>query len=242
MKHLAAALLATCALAVSASALACDRAAYDKRYVKIDARRLPADMTKAAARIDVAVAEAVEPIDVDAFLTQAWAAELARAGPAEAERIARVRKFEEQSFRLPSFGRIRFRVEETLKGQPAAGFTLMGRFGFEGSPFAARRDEFESALEQGFPRGDYSQPEAVYRYERMVQADIHEPASCTTFPTAIAGRRYLIFRDAEGRLLGEIVEPGRRYGGNLHQWPVYVPLRANDPWLARVRKTVREAR
>jgi hypothetical protein len=232
MKTLATALIAAGVLAAAPAALACDRAPYDERHVHIDAAGLPGEMVRAAARIDVAVAERVEPLDVEAWLTQAWATELANADAAERARIEKVKRGELASYGRPTFGRVRYRIVETLKGPPAEDMSLIAFLYAEGSPEALHRRQFERTDQ----RGDYSDPKQVYMTDSLVQADQGNGWDCNTSLHVVQGRRYLIFRDAAGNLLGEMRVPGQRYGGNRRRWPVHEQLLADDPWLARVRK------
>lgn len=239
MKHPAAALLATCVLAAAApSALACQMMSYDPSVVRINAASLPTEMLQAAARVDVAVPEAVEPVDVDALLDQLWAGELARATtPAEKERIAKIRRVnDEPGMRRPEFGQIRFRVEETLKGAPEASFTLTG--------YLLSDDLGTRGLGADGPksRGGYRSPSAVYDYIPMVQGHMESGADCNRGLWAHKFVRYLIFRDAAGNLLGEVISPDYRYGYTTRHWPVLVPLGQDDPWLDRVRKVADKAR
>ncbi|MCE3288845.1 MAG: hypothetical protein K0R83_857, partial [Caulobacter sp.] len=91
-------------------------------------------------------------------------------------------------------------------------------------------------------RGDYSDPLEVWLSGRLVQGDAIDGSSCASSIRTVQDRRYLVFRDAEGNLLGEIRGPEQRYAGNRYNWPVYEEMLPNDPWLARVRKAAAKTR
>lgn len=238
MKMIATAMIAAGVLAAAPAALACDIPPYDKRRDRIDAAALPAEMVRSAARIDIAVAETVEPIDVETWLNQAWAAELAKADEAERARIEKVKRGELATYNRPSFGRVNYRIVETLKGPPAEDLSLVAFLYVEDSPEALHRRQFDRTDQ----RGDYSDPKEVYMTDRLVQADQGNGWNCNSSLHVVQGPRYLIFRDADGNLLGEVRTPGHRYGDNRYRWPVHEQLLADDPWLARVRKAAAKDR
>jgi hypothetical protein len=115
--------------------------------------------------------------------------------------------------------RLTYRVVETLKGQGAKRFQLTG--------VGPGSDSTIQSL-------------AMYNDVRMITAveltPLNlSPGTCLSFPGALKGVRYLVFRDAKGALVGEVIpwENYRRRG------PSYLAVpKADDPWLRTVRQAV----
>lgn len=125
---------------------------------------------------------------------------------------------------------ITYRVLERLKGSGPTEFMLKGAVLTSPSGPAVRAPKFHA--------GDYSDPRAVYEAEALRTLD--EPNDCRLVLPAVVGARYLVFRSADGALLGATV-PYRWRGKHAGEvvGPVYEAISGdNDPWLRRVRSTV----
>lgn len=238
MKSLAAALLTTCAIAAATPTLACSLVPFERNRSAVDARRLPERMLASAAFVEVAVAEDRELLDVEALVTAAWKAEDAAIPPLPPEDAAARADMEEEkawlvkSYTEAGLARVRFRTVERLKGAGPDSFVLTA------FSYLALPAENERSLEQTIrERGDYSNPRKVYYAPNWVQADgWGGPGSCTAPLTVVMGRRYLIFRGADGNLLGEHPVGGGFYRMNFGDGSAFEPAAEDDLWLKRVRK------
>lgn len=115
--------------------------------------------------------------------------------------------------------RLTYKVVETLKGQGARRFQLTGV-----GPGS------DSTIQSLAMYNDVRQITAVELTPQNLS-----PGTCLSFPGALKGVRYLVFRDAKGALVGEVIpwRDVRRRG------PSYLAVpRADDPWLRTVRQAV----
>lgn len=195
-------------------------------------------MLGAAAFVDVAIAESRDLIDIEARLTEIWKPEL-EAARDDADRAESLEQMElaRRDMKDSGLARVRFKTVERLKGESPGQFELTA-FSFDQPP---SEGDF-SAEGAARRRGDYSDPKRVYYAPSWVQADVWGGGgSCDTALTVVIGQRYLIFRGADGRLLGE-QEANSGLRVNWQQGSVFEPVTENDPWLARVRKAAARAR
>lgn len=119
--------------------------------------------------------------------------------------------------------RLSFKVVESMKGRGAPRFSLTG--------LGPASDSSIQSLAQ------YASPQDIEAVE-LTPLNL-APGTCLSFPGALKGVRYLVFRDTKGALVGQVI-PWKTYrrGG-----PSYMAVpRADDPWLAAVRRAVADER
>lgn len=167
-----------------------------------------------AAAIDIVVVERSERLPSASFARKAFGN-----GPGQIRYSKDL--FEGQVSLADEFEvtRLSYRVVETLKGQGAKRFQLTG--------VGPGSDSTIQSL-------------AMYNDAPMITAVELTPlnltpGTCLSFPGALKGVRYLVFRDAKGGLVGEVIpwDKDRRRG------PSYLAVpKADDPWLRTVRQAV----
>jgi hypothetical protein len=233
MKRLGALIVAIFALS-AAPALSCSRVPFERWQPSVRPMALPAKMVADAALVEVAVAERRELVDIDAFLSESFKADLARAGDdAERREIREDMAWKREELATAGLARVSFRIVERLKGGGPDTFKL--------TAFSTQEPDDgltpATALQS---RGDYGKARQVYDAPKWVQADAWGGfGSCTAPISVVIGQHYLIFRGADGNLLGERPMGFVPLNQNLSPGSVFEPVTASDPWLARVRKAAR---
>ena len=200
------------ALLTATPALACSHVGYSAKWT-LGAEDLSVHLVRSAAIVELVVAESARVLggEYPELLDQAMMSIEVVEGRSDPAEIS-------------------YRVLERLKGAGLESFRLKG---------AVLTLPSGTATAPKFHSGDYSDPRAVYEAESLRTLD--EPNDCRMVLPAVVGGRYLIFRDADGRLLGETV-PFHSRGGHstvtvVASGPVYEAVPSDDdPWLARVRK------
>lgn len=229
--RVASAILVVAALwAAAGPAFACRPPMYRPDYVSFPRSDFAAQMVESAAYIDLAIAERAAPIpELERWVDATVAARAVGREPGFSS--ARAKRSMLADFRKDGAARITFRSLEKLKGDGPAWFQL---------------DGFWS------PRLDES-------YQRRDLADLLSPATifstlagpielgegrvgrlCTGYLSVKPGARYLIFRDADGRLLGATIPASFVRNGEttLRFGHVIRPVLTNDdPWLEAIRET-----
>lgn len=233
---IAAACIVAFALALGAApaARACSPVRYDPQRIVFPRTDFAAVMFERAAFVEVAEAVSAKPIDANALVARALARHLGfEADPGRRKALrATFAKFPAE-LRRGGASSITFRSVERLKGVGAASFVLTGYW------LPGRKSPPDVRM-PGFPL-----PEEVYyssfgEPEELTSDNF--PAICTSYVSAAPGRRYLIFRGADGRLLGPSIPYRNRGVGetSLAQGFPYEPVTGKaDPWLAQVRRAAK---
>lgn len=216
-------MLAVAVSGASVSASACIPEPGWREEASLDADAAATEMVRAAAFIDVAVAERFTR-DFE-FMTRTRDQWLGRAvTPIARKEAEEALEFERQGAAEDGAVRIHFRVQERLKGHSAREFSLNGSDetklagAAEHSPRAIRLDELKYFLNQQ----DY--------------ADWVGPGACTRPIFAREGQQYLVFRDERGRVLRAVTLVNFRERTDRVPGPAVVPIITNqDPWLRLVR-------
>ncbi len=231
MRNVAPILTVVTLLAFAAGpALACRWPVYHADHVSFPRDDFAALMVENAAYIDLVIAERAAPIpELERWVDATVAARAVGREPGFSS--ARAKRSMLADLRKDGAARITFRSLEKLKGDGPAWFQLDGFW----SP---RLDE---------------------RYQRRDLADLLSPATifstlagpielgegrvgrlCTGYLSVKPGARYLIFRDADGRLLGATIPASFVRNGEitLRFGHVIRPvLTDDDPWLEAIRDT-----
>ena len=187
-------------------------------------RNIARVMVERATSIELVVAEAREPLDLEAL----FAAQLAAASPQ-----ARSGLVEEIEIIRPFSSAVTFRVTETLKGPSVGGFRMNAMVG-DGSDQASRRRWARS-------RRDFQNPGGYWLSESLPFDGTFQLGSCWEPPHANVGASYLIFRDESGRILdAELPFAWRQSGTRFnHSGPTFVEVfEPGDLWVRRVRREV----
>lgn len=210
MKRLGTLLVATVLSFGASAAQACVPAGGPQPSPAYIARHLVAH----AAAIDIVVVERSERLPSAPFARRAFGN-----GPGQIRYSKDL--FEGQVSLADEFEvtRLTYRVVETLKGQGAKRFQLTGV-----GPAS------DSTIQSLAMYNDAPRITAV----ELTPLNL-TPGTCLSFPGALKGVRYLVFRDAKGALVGEVIPwDNDRRGG-----PSYLAVpKADDPWLRTVRQAV----
>ena len=195
MRALAIALsIAACA---STHAQACSFVSYAESGRVIDSTHLADRMFAAAATVDLVQVESVEAIDPVAFFARERAEAMADARPEWVAGVNEDYDFYQDLYQRRGASTITYRVIERLKGDAGSSFSLTGFYIRRGT------EEFGwmSARDLGEPRAVIPTGEDLYMRHLVELSDWGGSGSCAAPLTAVEGVRYLIFRDAYGRLL-----------------------------------------
>lgn len=194
----------------------------------------PSEWWGGAATVDLVEIHALEPWDPVAHFAAERAEAIAEARP---EWVADVREdFDryEAEYRLFGASTVTFRVIERLKGEGDNGFSF-GAFVFQ----AGHEDYDLGELADQIPRtGPLPTGENLYMNHVVDLVDFQGPGSCSAPLVVTEGGRYLIFRDADGRLLRGAVPVTDRRQPPLQavDGPVFEAVAGDDDiWLAAVR-------
>jgi hypothetical protein len=198
-------------------------------------------MAPAATFIEIAVAEKAVPIPRRAYFQARLQRSMADART-ERERLQATQAYQRELSKNESLGdRITYRVERRLKGAGPARFYLDGDAFASASepsrlgPLPGHRSHFTPGLggPVPLPIGGVEVTPSTQRQSR--------DGACggTHVLEAVLGQRYLIFRNAAGRLLGPTMA-ARPGGPPRITGYVYEPIAGpNDPWVKAVEKAVR---
>ena len=226
-------------IAFPVSSEACSFPSYAESGRVIDTRNLARDMVAAATTVDLVEVESATMIDPVAFFAEERAQQIAEAHPEWVADIRADYDAYEDNYRRWGASTITFRILERLKGPPPSSFELTGFY-------VRRLDEFYrvmSSYDLGEPRAALPTGEELYMRHLVELKDWGGPGSCAAPLTAVEGVRYLIFRDAEGRLLNDGAY--RSNGPRMEIAPgVYgmtaEPASEGDLWLEAVRSEARQ--
>lgn len=222
--QLAAGILTILALSgATKSAFACTPAPGWPHEARIDAAAAARQMVAAAAFIDVAeVVQFTSDVDFMSRTQEAWIARSKNS--AHRKEIEDALEFEREGILSDGAVRIHFVVRENLKGSGAPEFTL------NGSDYAK------------LAGASYRAPKAVglndlaYLLNQQDYADWAGPGTCEAPIVARQGQRYLVFRDADGRLLRSEVSVNLRGHQTRVAGPAATPVVTDhDPWLRLIR-------
>ncbi|MCF8506037.1 MAG: hypothetical protein K9G59_14090 [Caulobacter sp.] len=221
---------------LAGQATACSLVPYKESNYRIDTRRMPAMMLASAATVDLVVAESVDRSTPAKPLEAEEDAQLA-AATSDAERAEIRADFADyrDQWRRSGAGKVTYRVVDRLKGASPDRFTLNAFM-----PLEINLDVAADLKRFVAERGAFLRPKDTW--VRSVR-DLDEwggLGSCSSPVFAVEGMHYLIFRDANGRLLrdgvAEMVRVGGRFEPSTRDGPVYeAVLPEGDPWLEAVR-------
>lgn len=183
-----------------------------------------------ATYVDVAVLQRTEPLDFASWIRRARAADLADAiNPADRAAIVARYAGMAAEFRREGAAKLVFRSIESLKGQGPSEFGLNGFWTRGGSQWAASSGSSRDGLS----------PEAVWYANGPYElSQSRLTPLCFTWLGAKSDQPYLIFRDADGRLMTSTI-PVLEVANSetLHVMGfVFAPVElSGDPWLEAVR-------
>lgn len=218
---------------------ACSFPSYAESGRVIDTRNLARDMVAAATTVDLVEVESATMIDPVAFFAEERALAIAEARPEWVADVGLDYDAYEDSYRRAGASTITFRILERLKGPPAVSFDLTGFY-------VRRTDEAYGALspyDLGEPRAALPTGEDLYMRHLVELKDWGGTGSCAAPLKAVEGVSYLIFRDAEGRLL---YDGSPRFNGPRMEVASGVygvtaePASEGDAWLEAVRSAARQ--
>ena len=185
-------------------------------------------MVERATYVELAVAEARQPFDLEALV----ATRLAAAGPDERRSLS----WGLENYRS-SAATVTFRVVETLKGPRVDTFQLNMLVGV-GADTAARREEARRRRDfRG--RDDHWNLNSYWRHTGFLDETADILDSCWEAESAELGAGYLVFRDETGRVLdAELRFAWPRSGDRFTlAGPTFEEVfEPGDPWVRRVRR------
>lgn len=207
-------MLLVCAAAASllaGEALACSPPPGWPQKVRVSPKVIAEVMAKAAAHIDLVVVEHLSKDFVISELPSWYAEELP-----QAERVATWR----EDIGGTDAVRMHLRVLRSLKGGSADSLELSGIV-IEGLGARWIASNLASKI--------------VSMLDEQDLAHWREPGSCDTAIPAMDGAQYLVFRDADGRLMRQPVPIRFRGYANTHIGPGALPVTGErDPWVELV--------
>lgn len=220
--------IALAASAATSTASACTPAPGWPHDVHLNAEAAAAQMVRAAAFIDVVVAEQFTGDDFE-FMSRTREAWLAYAKTTSERQDAETALASERDgLRTDGAARVHFVVREKLKGDGAP------EFAFNGSDYA----KLAGAPEH--PPTAVRLTDLKYLLDQQDYADWDGPGTCTMPIFVLRGRRYLVFRDPRGRVLRSNISVS--FHGHLMRiaGPAVVPIETDqDPWLRLVRSKLK---
>ncbi len=222
--------LAGLAVVAPGAAHACRFPYYYENRASFPRTDFAAVMVEKAAFVDVAVLRGAEPIDIDGWIASALANDLSDiTGVVGRKAMRDLYADTARDLRREGAARLVFRSIEHLKRQGPDEFSLYGFRTRTGSGW----DERPATLI------DRLSPKAVWSSgETFELSPTRVVALCSRWVRARADQPYLIFRDADGRLLGpgiRVVDPVEGTE-ELRQGFVFAPVElSGDAWLEAVR-------
>ncbi|HEY1224213.1 MAG TPA: hypothetical protein VGE54_03210 [Brevundimonas sp.] len=219
-------------------AQACSYVSYAESGRIIDSTHLADTMVAAAWTVDLVEVESVAFIDPVAYFAEERAGAIADTRPEWVADVNADYDAYEDSYRRMGAATITYRIVERLKGPAPASFSLTG--------FYVRQDSeaygWRSARELGEARATVPTGEDLYMRHLVELSDWGGPGSCSAALMALEGVRYLIFRDAEGRLLydGSLIINRPRPATVVDSYGMTAePVSEGDAWLEAVRVAAR---
>jgi len=217
-----------------AAGIACSFPSYQEAGIVIHADRLAERMVEAAATVDLVEVGTIESWDPVAYFASERAEAIAEARPEWVADVQADYNRYEAEYRLFGASTVTFRVIERLKGAGDNGFSF-GAFVFQ-----AGHDDYDfGELADQIPRtGPLPTGETLYMNHIVDLVDFQGPGSCSAPLVVTEGLRYLIFRDADGRLLRGAVPVTDRRQPPLQavDGPVFEGVAGEDDiWLSAVR-------
>jgi hypothetical protein len=217
-------------LTLAQPALACTPPPGWPNKVKLDLALTAETLVRAAATIDIAVAERTTDDYEVGTDPEANAEAMANYATGEGGRkLSAVEVSALLKEEYPDGVRIHYRVVERLKGASPSEFTLNGALlPIEGRPPGYR------------PR--FGRSEVLDRLNSQDLSEWQGFGACMRELWTDLGGRYVVFRDDQGRLLRQMVTVQLRDQGQV-RGPTYAQVgERDDAWLAAVRKAIAGAR
>jgi hypothetical protein len=218
---------------------ACSFRSYAESGRIIDTGNLARDMVAAATTVDLVEVQGAMMIDPVAFFAEERAREVADAPPEWVADVGADYDAYEDSYRRWGASTITFRILERLKGPPASSFELTGFY-------VRRTDDLYrsmSSYDLGEPRVALPTGEDLYMRHLVELKDWGGGGSCAAPLRAVEGVRYLVFRDADGRLLydgaPQFNAPQREVAPGVYGVTAE-PASEGDAWLEAVRVAARQ--
>lgn len=213
--------LAICAAFPSGLALACTPSPGWPTKIRLDPARVAQQMAASAAYIDLVRVEALtDDYEVGTRTPDGWAAWIG-SGPEAPKTIEEALKMARAEW--DDGVRIHYRVVEHLKGDGGDAFVMDG--------------EQPRAWVKGSSASKIS--DLKFYLQQQDLAAWPGPGSCLREVTAFQGALYLVFRDADRRLLQAPVSITFQGKALSVSGPANVPVRGSaDPWVSLVRDAV----
>jgi hypothetical protein len=225
-------LIAAGLLVVSPSmANACRPSVYDETRFSFPRTDFAAVLWENATYVDVAVLQRTERLPLADWVRSARARDLAVAADADDRRaVIAMYAGKEAELRHGGAAELVFRSIESLKGYGSTEFSLYGFWTRAGSPWA---DSFTTSADRLSPKAVW------YANGRYELSPTRLTWFCTSWIGAKSNQPYLIFRDADGRLMEATIPVLDVATGETRRVQGFVdaPVElSGDPWLEAVRR------